>query len=275
MSFWIRSAHWEVTTMTMSKIMAKLCKKNREQYRLLGVCVFLSVLLVSSFTMMYFSPSIQEFLPSGGDTRKLMWLLLGVVTVGCLIFTLYGGSPFFRNKSREFGVMLALGARKKMLAGQLAKEVAFVVLRYILLGILLAVPVSYLVWKIFQILVINTSQMQYRFGMTGILAGLIFAALLVCSILIMGIRFARRTDIMDILNASRKTEMVREIGPYTGKLGMVLILAGLLLAMAVPSLTARLFHQGMPAIWQATYLLCVLGLYLVTLSAVEIGRAHV
>ena len=134
--------------MTMSKIMAKLCKKNREQYRLLGVCVFLSVLLVSSFTMMYFSPSIQEFLPSGGDTRKLMWLLLGVVTVGCLIFTLYGGSLFFRKKSREFGVMLALGARKKMLAGQLAKEVAFVVLRYILLGILLAVPVSYLVWKI-------------------------------------------------------------------------------------------------------------------------------
>lgn len=257
--------------MTMSKIMAKLCKKNREQYRLLGICVFLSVLLVSSFTMMYFSPSIQEFLPSGGDTRKLMWLLLGVVTVGCLIFTLYGGSLFFRKKSREFGVMLALGARKKMLAGQLAKEVAFVVLRYILLGILLAVPVSYLVWKIFQILVINTSQMQYRFGMTGILAGLIFAALLVCSILIMGIRFVRRTDIMDILNASRKTEMVREIGPYTGKLGMVLILAGLLLAMAVPSLTARLFHQGMPAIWQATYLLCVLGLYLVTLSAV--GRS--
>lgn len=271
MNFWIRSVHWEVTKMTMSKIMTKLCRKNQEQYRLLGVCVFLSVLLVSSFTMMFFSPSIQEFLPSGGDTRKLMWLLLGVVTVGCLIFTLYGGSLFFRKKSREFGVFLALGARKKILARQLAKEVAFVVGRYILLGSFLAVPVSYLIWKIFQILIINTSQMQYQFGMTGILAGFVYAALLVCAILILGIRFVRRTDIMDILNAGRKTEMVREIKPYTGKLGMTLILAGLFLAMAVPQITVRLFHQGMPAVWQATYLLCVAGLYLVTLSAV--GRS--
>ena len=52
--------------------------------------------------------------------------------------------------------------------------------------------------------------MQYQFGMTGILAGFVYAALLVCAILILGIRFVRRTDIMDILNAGRKTEMVRE-----------------------------------------------------------------
>lgn len=257
--------------MTMSKIMAKLCKKNRDQYRLLGVCVFLSVLLVSSFTMMFFSPSIQGFLPQGGDTRKLMWLMLGVVAIGCLIFTLYGGSLFFRKKSREFGIMLALGAEKKMLAGQLAKEVALVVGRYVFLGIFLAVPVSYLIWKVFQMLVINTAQMRYRFGIAGILSGLIFAALLVLCILILGVRFIRRADIMDILNACRKTEMVREIKPWTGKLGIILILAGLFLAMAVPQLTVRLFHQGMPVVWQVTYLLSVAGLYLVTLSAV--GRS--
>lgn len=257
--------------MTMSKIMAKLCKRNRDQYRLLGVCVFLSVLLVSSFTMMFFSPSIQGFLPPGGDTRKLMWLMLGVVAIGCLIFTLYGSSLFFRKKSREFGVMLALGAERKMLARQLAGEVALVVGRYIFLGILLAVPVSYLIWKLFQMLIINTAQMRYRFGIAGALAGLIFAALLVFCILILGIRFIRRADIMDILNACRKTEMVREIKPWTGKLGMILILTGLFLAMGVPQLTVRLFHQGLPTIWQATYLLSVAGLYLVTLSAV--GRS--
>ena len=64
--------------MTMSSITAKLRRKNQDQYRLLGICIFLSVLLVSSFTIMFFSPSIQEFLPQGGDTRKLMWLMLGV-----------------------------------------------------------------------------------------------------------------------------------------------------------------------------------------------------
>ena len=80
---------------------------------------------------------------------------------------------------------------------------------------------------------------------------------------------------MDILNAGRKTEMVRKIKPWCGKLGVVLVVAGLFLAMAVPPFTVYLFHQGMPVIWNATYLLCVAGLYLVILSSVghsERGR---
>ena len=74
--------------MTMNRITGKLRRKNQDQYRLLGVCIFLSVLLVSSFTMMFFSPSIQGTLPPGGDTRKLMWLMLAVVAIGCVLFTL-------------------------------------------------------------------------------------------------------------------------------------------------------------------------------------------
>lgn len=258
--------------MTMNKITAKLRRKNKEQYGILGVCVFLSALLVSSFAMMFFSPSVQEFLPPGGDTRKMMWLMLGVVVIGCLIFTLYGSSLFFRRKSREFGVMLALGAEKKGLARQLSAELAAVVSKYVCLGILLAVPVSYLIWKLFQAMVINTEQMRYRLGMAGIFAGLLFAAALSLCIFILGIRFVRRANIMDILNTCRKTEIVREIKPWSGKLGVVCIIAGLFLAMAVPQLAVRFFRQGMPAVWNATYLLCVAGLYLVILSAVGNSR---
>ncbi len=254
--------------MTMNKITAKLRRKNRNQYRLLGICIFLSMLLVSSFAMLFFSPSIQKLLPPGGDTRKLMWLLLVAVAIGCLIFTLYGSSLFFRRKSREFGVMLALGAEKRELARQLSRELSAVVGKYILFGILLAVPVSFLIWKVFRMIVINTAQMQYRSGIGGIVAGLLFAAMLSLCILILGFRFICRANMMDILNASRKTEMVREVRPWTGKLGIVLMITGLFLAMAVPQLSVRLFRQGMPTIWNVTYLICVVGLYLVILSVV-------
>ncbi len=254
--------------MTMHKITEKLRRQNKDQYRLLGICIFLSVLLVSSFTLMFFSPSIQEFLPPGGDTRKLMWLMLGVVVIGCLLFTLYGSGLFFRRKSREFGVMLALGAQKKELARQLSAELAAVVGKYIFSGILLAVPVSFLIWKLFRVMVIDTKQMQYRIGLTGILAGLIFAAALTLCILILGIRFIHRANIMDILNAARKTEMVCRIMPWVGRLGVFLVVMGLILAMIVPQFSVRLFRQGMPGIWNATYLLCVAGLYLLMLSAV-------
>ena len=121
--------------MTMHKITEKLRRKNKDQYRLLGICIFLSMLLVSSFAMMFFSPSIQEALPPGGDTRKLMWLMLVAVAVGCLLFTLYGSSLFFRQKSREFGVMLALGAEKKELSRQLFSELCASVGIYILSGL--------------------------------------------------------------------------------------------------------------------------------------------
>lgn len=258
--------------MTMSKITAKLRGNNQGQYRLLGLCISMSLLLVTSFTTMFFSPSVQEFLPPGGDTRKLMWLMLSVVAVGCLIFTMYGSSLFFRNKNREFGIMLALGQEKKALARQLAGELTAVVGKYVLFGILPAIPASWLIWKLFQLMVVSTAQTGYRIGITGVLAGLLFAAVLTFSILIAGIRFIRQANVMDILNACRKTEMVREIRPWFGKLGAALIITGLFLAMAIPLLTVRLFRQGMPGIWNLTYFICLAGLYLVILSAVGHSR---
>ena len=33
--------------MTMNKILEKLRKENKDQYRILGICIFLSILLVS------------------------------------------------------------------------------------------------------------------------------------------------------------------------------------------------------------------------------------
>ncbi len=56
---------------TMHKVFQKLRGKSRGQYALLGFCIFLSVLLLSSFSLMYFGPTVQEFLPEGGDTRKM------------------------------------------------------------------------------------------------------------------------------------------------------------------------------------------------------------
>ncbi|MDO4546322.1 MAG: ABC transporter permease [Bacillota bacterium] len=271
MSCWRPSEDWEAMMMTMNKIMTRLRKNGKGQYRLLGLCVFLSVLLVSSFAFMYFSHTVQEFLPEGGDTRKLCTLMMGVTVIGCTIFTVYGTSLFFRYKSREMGVFLALGEQKGNLAKALVKDMAKVILKYVALGIAGAVPMSFLIWKGFQLLVINTAEMAYRPSVLGLLVSLVFVLFLMVCVLVAGVRFMKRTDVMEILNQQRKTEMVKEIRPWTGKLGMALCAAGLLLAMAVPALSVRLFDFGMPTVWNGTYLLCVAGLYFFMLSAV--GRA--
>lgn len=257
--------------MKMNKIMEKLRRKNKNQYKLLGICVFLSVLLVTSFTLMYFSSSIQKLLPPGGDTRKLSWLMLGVTIIGCTIFTLYGAGLFFRYKSREIGVFLALGEVKSKLGRSLAMEAGAVIFRYISGGLILAVPLSYIIWKAFQSILIGSDAIQYQPAFSGLAAGIIFAVFLVLCIFAAGRRFIRRANIMDILNEQRKTEMVREIKPWTGRLGVFLIFAGLLLAMAVPAICINVFLFVMPSVWNVTYGISIAGMYLFMLSAV--GRS--
>ena len=44
--------------------------------------------------------------------------------VGCLVFVIYGGSLFYRMKSKELGVLMALGTPKKTLADRLLKEIS-------------------------------------------------------------------------------------------------------------------------------------------------------
>ena len=164
--------------MTRNKIFAKLRRKNKGQYGILAFCIFLSVLLLTAFALMYFGPTVQEFLPEGGDTRKLAILLLGATAVGCAIFTLYASILFFRYKSSEYGIFLALGEQKKTLGTMLFKELALLTGAAAALGLLGAIPLSWLIWKLFESFLVSTEEMEYHFGIGGLLVGLVFAIIL-------------------------------------------------------------------------------------------------
>lgn len=151
----------------MNKIYKKLRKNTKGQYYLLSFCVFLSVLLVTSFSLMYFGPTVQAFLPEGGDTRKMASLLLGVTAVGCFVFTVYASGLFFRFKAREYGILMALGTEKRQLKGLLFKELSVVTALSSFLGLLVSVPASFLIWKLFELFIISNGQMTYRFGVVG------------------------------------------------------------------------------------------------------------
>ncbi|MDE6212764.1 MAG: ABC transporter permease [Lachnospiraceae bacterium] len=122
--------------MKLNQIFRKLHKQNKGQNRILGFCIFLSVLLITSFSLMYYGPTVQNFLAEGGDTRKIANLLLGVTAVGCLIFTMYASGLFFRYKSREYGIFLALGESKKALKKVLFGELASITAVAAVLGLL-------------------------------------------------------------------------------------------------------------------------------------------
>ena len=258
--------------MTRNKIFAKLRRKNKGQYGILAFCIFLSVLLLTAFALMYFGPTVQEFLPEGGDTRKLAILLLGATAVGCAIFTLYASILFFRYKSREYGIFLALGEQKKTLGTMLFKELALLTGAAAALGLLGAIPLSWLIWKLFESFLVSTEEMEYHFGIGGLLVGLVFAIILAILLGAAGRKFVKKTNVMDILRTQHQPEMVKKIPAWTFVAGMGMILGGLLLAMGLPRIFVHVFHVGPPSVLNLFYFLAVAGIYLVLLSIVGQNR---
>ena len=257
----------------MNKIYKKLRKNTKGQYYLLSFCVFLSVLLVTSFSLMYFGPTVQEFLPDGGDTRKMANLLLGVTAVGCFVFTVYASGLFFRFKAREYGILMALGTEKRQLKKLLFKELSVVTALASLLGLLLSIPVSFLIWKLFEPFIISNEQMTYRFGAVGFLPGILFSCILACVLGIAGRRFINRSDIMEILRTQQKTEMVKEIKGWTFPVGVALTVIGILLGAGLPQIAARVWGISLSGIGNLFYLLALVGIYFILLSAVAQSRA--
>lgn len=254
--------------MTMNKVYQKLRKNSKGQYALLSFCIFLSVVLITSFALMYFGPTVQEFLPQGGDTRKIASLLFGVTAVGCFIFTVYASQLFFRFKAREYGILMALGLEKKTLRSLLMKEFCILAGVSSLVGLICSIPVSFGIWKIFETFIISGEQMQYRFGMTGMLAGILMTILLMFALSIVGWRFVKKSDVMEILRTQQKTEMVKEVKGWIFPAGIILAVAGIVLGAVVPSFTARILDVSMPAVWNGIYVLALIGIYMILLSAV-------
>lgn len=257
--------------MTMHNIFEKLKKHNQGQYRLLGFCIFLSVLLISSFSFMYLGPTVQNFLPEGGDTRKMALLLFAVTMIGCSIFTIYASTLFFRSKSREFGIFLALGESKKNLQRVLFQELFSLTASAAILGLLLGMPVSWLIWKLFETFIISTKEMSYHFGIQGFFAGAAFSILLSFLLGIMGRRFVKRSNIIDILRSSQKSEMVREIKPYIFPVGIFLLILGLALGLSFDSILVFVWKRHIPGT-SFFYLFALIGIYFILLSIVSQRR---
>ena len=95
---------------TFTQVYAALRRKNKGRYALLSGCCFFSVLLITAYACMMRSPTILTVLPEGGDSRKQVMMVFVLAVLGCAVFSTYAAGLFFRQKSRETGVFLALGA---------------------------------------------------------------------------------------------------------------------------------------------------------------------
>ncbi|WDV45698.1 ABC transporter permease [Clostridiaceae bacterium M8S5] len=248
--------------MNIFKINSKLRKFNYSKYILFAFSLTLSSLLVSSYGVMFLSPTVQNILPASGDSNKQAYMLYYVAIIGCMFFTSYSYSLFLKYKSKDIGILLSLGAKKTKIKRILYTELLTNAVCCSIVGLVLSIPVSYLIWKAFQFFIIDSREMTYHIGYDGFIYGLIFC--LVCTILLIfkTARFINHSNIIDTIRSQHKCETVKLVKPWYGVLGGIFIIGGLFLGYGVPIISIRHYSYCMPGIWSLTYLFCIVGLYM-------------
>ena len=205
--------------MNLSYLERKLQKADRKQAVLYLFCNFVSLMLITAYSTMMLSPTVQNIFPEGGDSRKQMYAIFVLALVGCIVFTIYASTLFFRKKSRQLGILMALGASRRRLAPGLFYEVLALSCSSSIVGILAGVPLVLLLWQIFRTFLVNSEEMalslDFRFLLVS--AGLFLVVTVFACML--AFFYLRRTNIIDVVQEEHKNEPVKELGSWCGACG--------------------------------------------------------
>lgn len=260
---------------TLHEIQKELRHFHKKDYLLLSACNFFSVLLITAYVTMMRSPTVLSVLPEGGDSRKQVMAVFLLTMIGCCVFVAYTAALFFKYKSREVGIMMALGASKKALEKQLYAELAEISLFSCVLGAILGSPLAFGIWKIFEQMIKESAEMKFVFSAQAYLYSASFTVFTVGMLLLMGRRFIRQSNIIDVVNSQRKSEPVKDVKPWYGVGGIGLMIFGGVFGYAFPGICINNL-QWYPPEWlnALLYAPLIIGLYLVLLYTVVRGWKH-
>lgn len=256
---------------TMRDLEKKLRKLDYHQAGLYLFCNFISLMLIMAYSIMMLSPTVLEVLPEGGDSRKQMVAIFVLAAVGCTAFTVYATALFFRKKSRQAGILMALGISKKQLAPMLYREILALSFLSSACGILAGIPFVILLWNSFRLLIVDSTQMQLNFRAVCLVIPLIFLTVVIGLACITAKRYLARTDILDTIQEEHKNEPVKELGRWCGPAGIIILFAGAIAGFEAPMVYMKAV-QAYPVWWlNLFYIPVFIGLYMILLHTVVYG----
>ena len=256
---------------TMAELESRLRRTNQKQAALYLFCNFISLMLMTAYSGLMFSPTVQDIFPPGGDSRKQLYAIFVLALFGCVIFTIYAASLFFRKKSRQLGILMALGASRKTLAPGLFREVLLLSGSSAVLGTLAGFPFLFLLWTTFRIFIVNSEEMVLNVDFRCLWVSAGFTALVVICACVLAFLYMKRTNILDVIQEEHQNEPVKELGRWCGPVGIVLILAGAVAGYEGPTVYMNVFHRYPSPFLNLLYAPAFAGLYMVMLHTVVNG----
>lgn len=113
-------------------------------------------------------------------------------------------------------------------------------------GALLGTPLAWFIWQGFRLLLVDSEEMALAFDPHAYLLALAFSLFVVVMLFVMLGRFLRRTNILDVVNESRKSEPIRAVPRWYGPLGIILLAAGGFLGYMAPKFFILVLHWYAP-----------------------------
>lgn len=262
-------------TINMKQMEQKIQRADRKQSWLYLFCNFTALMIISAYSALMLSPTVQRIFPEGGDSRKQMYMIFVLTLVGCVIFTIYALGLFFRHKSGQLGILMALGASRKRLAPGLFREIIILSGMSAMTGVVAGFPFVWIIWNGFRLILVDSSEMILSFDFRCLFVSLAFLLLVVGFACLTAWRYLKKTNIMEVIREEHINEPVKELGRWCGPVGVVVLLTGAVLGYGAPTICHIWFHSFPPAWLNIFYAPVFVGLYMVMLHTVVHGwKSH-
>lgn len=258
-------------TLTMRAMEQKLRKADRKHARLYLFCNFIALMIISAYSTLMFSKTVQKVFPKGGDSRKQMYGIFVMTLVGCVVFTIYAARLFFRHKSKQLGILMAIGASRKRLRSGLFREVVSLSCFSAALGVIAGFPFVWVVWSLFRLVLVDSSEMVLDLDFRCLFASVAFFLLVVVLACVFAWRYLKKTNIMEVIREEHINEPVKELGRWCGPAGFLLILVGAVIGYYAPLIWMTLFSSYSPSWLAMLYAPVFIGTYMVMLYTVVYG----
>lgn len=261
--------------MNMKQMEQKLQRADRKQSRLYLFCNFMALMIISAYSALMLSPTVQKVFPEGGDSAKQMYMIFVMTLVGCVVFTIYALGLFFRHKSGQLGVLMALGASRKRLAPGLFREVILLSGVSAIAGTAAGFPFVWVIWHAFRLFLVDSSDMVLTFDFRCLFISLLFLLLVVEFACLTAWRYLKKTNIIEVIREEHINEPVKELGRWCGPVGFLVLLTGAVLGYGAPWACHAWFSMFPPAWVSVLYAPVFVGLYMIMLHTVVHGwKSH-
>lgn len=258
-------------TLTMKTMELKLQRAGRKHSRLYLFCNFMALMIISAYSALMCSRTVQTVFPSGGDSRKQMYAIFVMTLTGCIVFTIYAAGLFFRHKSAQLGILMALGASRKRLLPGLFREVLLLSGVSAAAGAAAGLPFVWILWSLFRLVLVDSSEMKLVLDFRCLFISAAFFLLVVGFACITAWRYLKRTNIMEVIREEHTNEPVKELGRWCGPVGLLLIFAGGAMGYFAPYVWQILFSAYAPSWTSILYVPMLAGLYMTMLYTVVYG----